>query len=102
MLGTSHWLWPTAVALIAWGTLNTALPVAWSTWLSQGVRDDPESGGGLMVAAIQLAIMSGGAFGGFLVDHVSLAATWIGGAALLVLASIAAGSGRRLRPALSQ
>jgi predicted MFS family arabinose efflux permease len=102
MLGTSHWLWPTAVALIAWGTLNTAMPVAWSTWLSQGVRDDPESGGGLMVAAIQLAIMSGGALGGFLVDHVSLAATWIGGAALLMLASFAAGSGRRLRPALSQ
>jgi predicted MFS family arabinose efflux permease len=36
-----------------------------------------------MVAAIQLAIMLGAGFGGFLLDHVSLDATWIGGAALL-------------------
>lgn len=51
-----------------------------------------------MVAAIQLAIMLGAAFGGLLLDRASISATWVGGAAPLVLASLAAGSGRRLRP----
>lgn len=92
-------LWPTAVVLTGWGALNSAIPVAWSTWLAHGIADDPESGGGLMVAAIQLAIMLGGVLGGVLLDHVSLTATWIGGASLLLLASLAVGSGRRLQPA---
>ena len=39
------------------------------------------------VGAIQLSIMLGGAFGGFLLDHISVAATFIGGTALLVLAT---------------
>ena len=48
------------------GALNSALPVAWSTWLRQRVRDEPENGGGLIVAAIQLCIMLGAALGGML------------------------------------
>jgi predicted MFS family arabinose efflux permease len=98
LLATSHRLWPTAAVLMAWGTLNAAMPVAWSTWLAHAMGDDPDSGGGLMVAAIQLAIMSGAALGGFLLDHASLTATWIGGVALLVLGAFAAGTGRRLAP----
>lgn len=97
-LGFGHLLWPAALVLIVWGALNAAIPVAWSTWLSQGIADEPDAGGGLMVAAIQLAIMAGAAFGGLLLDHVSLTATWVGGAGLLLLASFTVGSGRRLRP----
>jgi predicted MFS family arabinose efflux permease len=82
-----------------WGLLNSALPVVWSTWLTKGIADEPEAGGGLMVAAIQLAIMLGAAFGGLLLDRASISATWVGGAALLALASLAAGSGSRLRRA---
>lgn len=91
-------LWPAALVLIIWGTLNAAMPVAWSTWLSLGIADEPDAGGGLMVAAIQMAIMLGAALGGLLLDHVSLSATWIGGAVLLLLASLAVGDGRHLRP----
>lgn len=98
-LGFGHLLWPAAFILIVWGTLNAAMPVAWSTWLSQGIADEPDAGGGLMVAAIQLAIMLGAAFGGLLLDHVSLTATWLGGAVLLLLGSLTVGSGGRLRPA---
>lgn len=98
-LGFGHLLWPAAFILIVWGTLNAAMPVAWSTWLSQGIADEPDAGGGLMVAAIQLAIMLGAAFGGLLIDHVSLTATWLAGAVLLVLGSLTVGSGSRLRPA---
>ena len=98
-LGFGHLFWPAALILVVWGTLNAAIPVAWSTWLSLGIADEPDAGGGLLVAAIQLAIMLGAAFGGLLLDHLSLAATWIGGAVMLLLAALTVGSGRRLRPA---
>lgn len=98
MLAGGHVLWVVAVAMILWGTLNSAIPVAWSTWLSRGVQDDPESGGGLMVAAIQLSIMLGAALGGVLLDHWSIAATFLGGAALLVCASLVVGRGDRIAP----
>lgn len=86
-----------AVAMFAWGALNSAIPVCWSTWLSKGISDEPESGGGLMVGAIQLAIMLGGAFGGLLLDHISVAATFIGGTGLLLLASLTIGRGERIK-----
>jgi predicted MFS family arabinose efflux permease len=98
MLLTQHVLWSVALAMIAWGTINSAIPVCWSTWLSQGVRDDPESGGGLMVGAIQLSIMSGGALGGYLLDHTSIIGTFFAGCALLLLSACVVGNGSRLRP----
>ncbi|HZW13477.1 MAG TPA: MFS transporter [Noviherbaspirillum sp.] len=97
MLSVGHALWPVGLAMIAWGAINSAIPVAWSTWLSEGIRDEPESGGGLIVAAIQLAIMLGAAFGGLLLDHISIAATFLGGSVLLVLASLTVGNGERLK-----
>lgn len=93
-----HRLWPAALLLIVWGALNATIPVAWSTWLAQGIADEPDAGGGLMVAAIQLAIMLGAGLGGVLLDHLSLSATWLGGALMLLLAALVVGSGRRLRP----
>lgn len=96
MLVVGHVLWAVAVAMTAWGGLNSAIPVAWSTWLSQGISDEPESGGGLLVATIQLAIMIGAAIGGMLLDHFSIAATLVGGAALLVMATVVIGGGSRL------
>jgi predicted MFS family arabinose efflux permease len=97
LLAVGHVLWAVALVLVAWGAINSAVPVSWSTWLSEGLRDEPESGGGLMVAAIQLSIMLGAAFGGVLLDHVSVGAPLVGGAVLLVLAFLVAGDGARLR-----
>jgi predicted MFS family arabinose efflux permease len=88
MLAVGHSLWGVALLMICWGTINSAIPVTWSTWLTKAMRDEPEAGGGLMVAAIQLAIMLGAAFGGVLLDHVSISATFFGGTALLVLGSL--------------
>jgi predicted MFS family arabinose efflux permease len=96
MVLVGHTLWAVAVTMIAWGALNSALPVAWSTWLSRAVSDEPDSGGGLMVAAIQLAIMLGAALGGLLLDRMSIAATLTGGAILLVAASFTVGNGARV------
>jgi predicted MFS family arabinose efflux permease len=86
-----------AVAMFAWGAVNSAIPVCWSTWLSKGISDEPESGGGLMVGAIQLSIMLGAAFGGLLLDYISVAATFVGGTILLVLASLTIGRGKRIQ-----
>lgn len=99
MLLADHSLWTLAVLMFAWGALNAAVPVSWFNWLSHGVRDEPEAGGGLMVAAIQLAIMLGAGAGGLLLDHLSIAATMVGGAALLACGSLTVGSGRRLAQA---
>ncbi len=88
-----------AALMIAWGTLSSAIPVACFTWLTRGIRDEPESGGGLMVASIQLSIMLGAAFGGLLLDHISIAETLIGGTILLALASLIVGNGDRVRRA---
>jgi predicted MFS family arabinose efflux permease len=96
LLATGQFLWGVAAMMIAWGTLSSAIPVAWSTWLSKGITDEPESGGGLMVAAIQLSIMLGAAFGGLLLDHISIAAALIGGTILLALGSLIVGNGDRI------
>jgi predicted MFS family arabinose efflux permease len=62
--------WPpaSAVLLFLWGSIGTALPVAWWTWLSRTLPNDAEAGGGLMVAVIQLAITLGAGGGGLLFD----------------------------------
>jgi predicted MFS family arabinose efflux permease len=98
MLLAGHQLWAMALLMFAWGALNAAIPVSWFNWLTQGIRDEPEAGGGLMVAAIQLAIMLGAGFGGLLLDHFSIVATMVGGAALMAFGAMAVGTGRRLLP----
>jgi len=76
-----------AVALLFfWGTIGTALPVAWWTWMSRALPDDAEAGGGLMVAVIQLAITLGAGGGGLLFDLGGHSAAF-GAAALLLIGS---------------
>jgi predicted MFS family arabinose efflux permease len=94
MLAAGHVMWGVAIAMVAWGAVNSAIPVAWFSWLAVDVNDEPEAAGGLMVAGIQIAITLGAGLGGVLLDHFSVAATFLGGVALLVLASIAVGRGR--------
>lgn len=56
-------------ALVAvWGLAFGAVPVAWSTWITRTVPDEAESGGGLLVAAFQLAITLGAVIGGVMFD----------------------------------
>lgn len=99
LLAERH-LWMLALLMFAWGALNSAIPVSWFNWLAQGVQDEPEAGGGLMVAAIQLAIMLGAGFGGLLLDHVSVTATMVGGTVLMGLGALAVGNGRHLLPVM--
>ena len=73
----------TAVLLAWWGLIGTAAPVAWWTWLSRTLPNDAEAGGGLMVAAIQLAITAGASLGGLLFDRSGYQSTFVASAALL-------------------
>lgn len=66
-----------------WGFAFGIVPVAWSTWLTRAVPDQAESAGGLLVAAVQLAISVGAAGGGAIFDL--RGATGVFGAASLVL-----------------
>jgi predicted MFS family arabinose efflux permease len=88
-----------AICLLLWGGLNAAIPVGWSAWLARTLPDAQEVGGGLLVAAIQLAILLGGALGGALLDHLSIHATFLGGAVLLLLGAALVGRGYRVMPA---
>lgn len=69
-----------------WGAMNTMFSVIWMTWMSQNADDAPEAGGSLMVAAIQASILLGAVVGGFLLDGISIQATFIGS---IVLAAVA-------------
>ncbi len=101
LLAVRYHIAAVGVAMFSWGAVNSAIPVCWSTWLTKGISDEPESGGGLLVGAIQLSIMLGAGFGGLLLDHISVAATLIGGTSLLVLASLSIGNGNRIRSSSS-
>ncbi|AVO59620.1 MFS transporter [Pseudomonas chlororaphis] len=80
----------TTVLLGLWGLVATAAPVAWWTWLTRALPDDAESGGGLMVAIIQLAITAGATVGGLAFDLSGYRATFELSAALLVVAAVLA------------
>jgi predicted MFS family arabinose efflux permease len=93
----------TALLLAGWGLIGTAAPVAWWTWLSRTLPDEAEAGGGLMVAAIQLAITLGAATGGWLFDSRGYESTFGVSAALLTgSALIAIVASRGSRQAVSE
>lgn len=79
---------PVSLLLVAWGFFGTAAPVGWGTWLSRTLPDDAETGGGLQVATIQLAITGGAAIGGSLFDTIGWSGAFAFGAALLCGSSL--------------
>jgi predicted MFS family arabinose efflux permease len=80
----------TAVLLAAWGLIGTSAPVGWWTWLARTLPREAETGGGLMVAVVQLAIMLGATVGGLLFDTSGYQATFYMSAGLFVLAAVLA------------
>lgn len=63
-----RWAIVVYVLIVIWGLLRGIVPVGWSTWLTQAVANRAESGGGILVAVIQIAIMAGAAIGGIFVN----------------------------------
>lgn len=85
-----HALTATTALLVIWGLVSMAAPVGWWTWLARALPDEAESGGGLMVAIIQLAITLGAVLGGLLFDASGYQATFALSAFLLLAAAFAA------------
>lgn len=77
-----------AVMVALWGLAFGAVPVAWSTWLTRTVPDQAESAGGLLVAAIQLAIAMGAAIGGAIYDVSGATAVFTASGLVLLLAAL--------------
>lgn len=71
----------TAGLLAAWGFLATPCPAIWGATLARARQDMAERIGGVTVAVIQLAIMSGSFLGGAILDH-------FGALALVALAAL--------------
>jgi predicted MFS family arabinose efflux permease len=90
LIALGPWLAGTALLLGAWGLIGTPAPVAWNTWLTRTLPQDAEAGGGLMVAAIQLAITLGATVGGLLFDMNGYKSTFAASAAMLVAAGLMA------------
>ncbi len=78
----------TLAAVMAWGFGFGTVPVAWTTWLTRTVPYETESGGGLIVASIQIAITAGASLGGFTVDHSGVVGTFGLSAAILIAAGL--------------
>lgn len=89
-----------AILLALWGLLATATPVAWWSWIARTMPGDAETGGGLMVAVIQLAIAFGATTGGWLFDRNGYQSTFLTSAVVLVIAAILAVSTSRCESAL--
>ncbi|MGE1560244.1 MFS transporter [Pantoea septica] len=80
------WLVGAGVAL--WDLAFGSMPTGWSTWISRAVPDDAESGGGLLVATIQLAITAGAAAGGWMFDLQGAGGVFLASGVLMLLASL--------------
>lgn len=80
----------TGALLALWGFIATAAPVGWWTWLSKTMPEDAEAGGGLMVAAIQLAITLGASAGGLMFDSSGHQATFAVSATILCGSAVVA------------
>lgn len=65
-----------AVLLSLWGLLATAAPTGWWTWIARTLPEDAETGGGLMVAVIQLSIALGSTVGGPVFDSLGWHSTF--------------------------
>jgi len=86
MILGSH-LWITVILLAFWGLIGTSLAAGWWSWLAQSLPNDSETGGGLMVAIIQLCIGLGSIVGGILFD-INYQLTFIFSAIMLLISAI--------------
>ncbi|KQO63708.1 MFS transporter [Curtobacterium sp. Leaf261] len=89
------------VALVVWGLVWGALPLATQTWMTTATPGTSESGLALFVTTIQLSISAGSVLGGLAVTSFGIAADfWFAGAVAVVGAVVLLTMGtRRAAPA---
>jgi predicted MFS family arabinose efflux permease len=78
-----------ALMVALWGMAFGAVPVGWSTWVARFVPDETESAGGILVAAVQIAIAAGAALGGSIFSFSGVTGVFAaGGVVLLMTAAV--------------
>jgi predicted MFS family arabinose efflux permease len=88
LVGAGHAPFADSAMIALWGLAFGAVPVAWSTWITRTVPDEAESAGGLIVAAVQLAIATGAAAGGAIFDASGASGVFTTGGVVLLLAAL--------------
>jgi predicted MFS family arabinose efflux permease len=76
-----------ALLVALWGLAFGAMPVGWSTWMARAVPDEMESAGGILVAAVQIAIAAGAALGGSVFAFSGVVGVFLAGGIVLLLTS---------------
>ncbi|YBV96671.1 MFS transporter [Phyllobacteriaceae bacterium JZ32] len=94
-------LLPAAAMVALWGFAFGAVPVAWSTWITRTIPDEAETGGGLLVAAFQLAIATGAGIGGVIFDTGGAIGVFTAGGGILLAAALIIGLGVKPQRALA-
>jgi predicted MFS family arabinose efflux permease len=90
LMFTGNHVWTVSLLLGLWGMLATAAPTGWWTWLARTLPDNAETGGGLMVAVIQLSIALGSTAGGIVFDHLGWQSAFAMSSTLLLCAGVLA------------
>ncbi len=100
LLATAGGTFVVDLALISlWGLAFGTVPVAWSAWVSRHAPEEAESAGGLLVAAINMAIALGAAFGGLILDLNGVQSLFLASGSVLVLGAITVVAGVDTAPA---
>ncbi|MCB8877100.1 MFS transporter [Acidisoma silvae] len=73
-----------ALMVAAWGMAFGAVPVGWSTWTARAAPDETESAGGILVAAVQIAIAAGAALGGAVFSFSGVEGVFVAGGIVLL------------------
>ena len=74
-----------ALMVAFWGMAFGAVPVGWSTWMARSAPDETESGGGILVAAVQISIAAGAALGGSIFSFSGVTGVFAAGGVVLLL-----------------
>ncbi len=88
LLFVGHAPFWTIILLTLWGLANSVMPVAWGNWVAHAVPDEPESAGGLQVAAIQFGMTLGAGLGGLAFDYSGSTGLLLGSGAALMAGAL--------------
>jgi predicted MFS family arabinose efflux permease len=77
-----------SVLIAMWGLFFGVVQIGWNMWITRAIPEEAESGGGVLVATIQLGIMTGAAAGGYIYDSFGGEVNYILGSIVTIAASI--------------
>lgn len=83
----SHFIY-VVILLSLWGLLGTSAPAGWWAWIAKAFSINPEAGGSIFVAVVQVSIAFGSTAGGLLFDNFGYSIAFTVSAALLFISGL--------------